>query len=950
MAGKRIATRAQGQAPGAGGRPPAAGAIPGGEPGYLTLIGERTAATVGVPLPAQPAPLIGRSDELQAARRCVLAGETRLLTFVGPGGAGKTRLAVEVAASLAAELELETVFVDLAPVVEPPLVAAAVAHAAGVRETTSERLDVRLKRALQGRRLLLLLDNFEHLLASPAAPPANAPDSLPHAAGLVAELLAACPELTVLATSRIPLQLRWEQVFVVPPLALPALAPLPPPDHLAAVPAVALFLNRARAVTPDFVLDERNAAAVARVCVRLDGLPLAIQLAASRSRMFSPTEMLARLERGLDVLGGGARDLPARQQTLRAAMAWSYDLLTPAERTVFRRLGVCAGGWTLEAAETIAVGPPETPDGPPDDSSEHTTDVVADGGRPDVVAAVEALLMHSLVGRKEAPDGVARFVMLETIREHALERLDAAGESRVVRGRHAAYYLALAERAAREVSGPREGRHLDGVAREHDNLRAALGWLVGETAVEPALRLAAALWPFWEARGHWPEGRERLATVLALAERAGDSGVRAEALFGAALLARRQGDYAAARALFERCLDRRRDLGDRRGVARTLCAIGAVVRQQGDRGTARTLFEESLAAARDVGDGPATGEALNELGIVAAERGDYPAARRLLEESLDIRREAGDRRGAANCLLNLGNVRRFQRDPAGAAASYEESLGLFRELDSKLGLSMAAIGLGNLALEEGDHAAAQARFEESLAMRRAVGDPDGQARALVNLGRVAVARGDAGEAGRLYAESLRLRHRLGDKAGTASSIEGLAGVAAAAGAHERALLMGGAAEALRLMAGVTLSPSERSTQAAWQRAARRAVGERHATAAWSQGAAMTEHDAVAYALEWSPPGTGEGRGSEPTSADHKGRGATPPIAPPEPGGGIRLTAREREVAALVAQGCTNRQIAERLFVTTGTAALHVEHIRKKLGFHSRAQIAQWVALQGRRQV
>jgi predicted ATPase/DNA-binding CsgD family transcriptional regulator len=788
-------------------------------------------------------------------------------------------------------------------------VVAAIAQAVGVRETATEPVEERLKRAVLGRRLLLLLDNFEHVT---------------DAAALVGDLLAACPELTVLVTSRTPLELRWEQLLPVPPLALPALSSLPPPEELAAIPAVALFLNRARAVRPEFTLDERNAEAVAALCVRLDGLPLAIQLAASRSRMFSPAEMVERIGRDPQLLEGGARDLPARQQTLHATIGWSYDLLGTKEQTLFRRLGVCVSGWTLEAAEAI--------DGPS----------VKGARAGSTVDALEALLAHSLVGREETADGGARFAMLDTIRDFALHRLDAQGELATARHGHATFYGALAQRAAREIKGPHEARWLDSIAAEHDNMRAALGWLVGQRDGEAALRLVGALWPFWEVRGHWREGRERLSAALALAPDDGPHPeLRAEALFGAATLARKQGDYGVARSLYEECLQRRHALGDTRGVAQTLRALGYVARHQGDRSLSRALFEESLARAREACDIGAVGDALNEMGIDAAQRGDYGEARRLLEETLASQKETGDRRGMAGTLLNLGNVQRFLGDGPGAAVSYEESLRLFRELDTKLGLSSAATGRGNLALAERDHATAEARFRESLDISRVVGDRDGTARALVNLGRVALTRGDTDAAKSLYVESLRLRRGLGDTAGTASSIEGLAEVAAAQGRPGRALRLGGAATALRGAVGVTLPPGERSSLAAWQRAARRAVGERLAGDAWARGLALSEAEAVMLALEPYEPAS-DGGGAARARAGGRlapSAGTTPTPRPP-------LTAREREVALLVAQGCTNRQIAEKLVVTPGTAALHVEHIRRKLGFHARAQIASWVSAQG----
>jgi predicted ATPase len=567
----------------------------------------------------------------------------RLLTLTGPGGVGKTRLGVQVAADLSADFADGVVFVSLAALSDATLVAASIAQAVEVKEVGGQALAATLQEALQDQQLLLLLDNFEQVLA---------------AAPLVAELLAGCLQLKVLATSRAPLRVQGEQEFAVLPLALPAPTPLPDPEALAQVAAVALFLQRAQDIKPNFALSAQNAGAVVEICRRLDGLPLALELAAARVRLFPPPALLARLSSRLTLLVGGPRDVPARQQTLRATLDWSYSLLTAAERTLFARLAVFVGGRTLEAIE--AVCNPQ--------------------GDLDVLEGMESLVEKNLLRQEEGVGGEPRLVMLETIHEYARERLEASGEAEEVRRRHAEYFVALAEAAAPELTGPQQGAWLQRLEAEHDNLRAALAWSRQQAAWEVGLRLGGALWRFWFMHGHLSEGRRWLEAVLG-GRGAAPAPARATALNGAGMLAYHQGDYGRATALYEEALALKRELGDKGGIAVLLNNLGEVAYAQGDYGRATVLYEESLALRRELSDKGGIALSLRNLGNVAYEQGDYGRARALHEESLALCREIGNKYNAAYCLEGLAAVVCAQGQPErgarllGAAAALRAGIG-----------------------------------------------------------------------------------------------------------------------------------------------------------------------------------------------------------------------------------------------------------------------------------
>lgn len=705
-------------------------------------------------LPEPPTPLVGREQEITEIQELYQQTGARLVTLSGPGGVGKTRLALAAGASLIETFADGVVFVSLAALTDDRLVSSSIAAALAIEERGERSLPEALVAGLADRSLLLILDNFEQV--TPAA-------------SLVEHLLAHCPRLAVLVTSRTLLHLAREYDFQVEPLPVPDPAHLPELGQLQRYDAIRLFEQRARAARRGFVVSAANLVAMAQICARLDGLPLAIELAAARVRVLSPGALLARLQDALHLLSGGPKDAPERQQTLRNTICWSYELLDPAEQRMFALLAVFVGGCTLEAIEVVC-----------DPIGEFSGEVF-----DQVASLVEKSLL--LQGEDQLGAAEARFRMLETIRQYAAERLAETGIEAQIREEHARYYLALAEAAAPELAGPQQATRLARLETEHDNLRAALHYLLEHDESEIALRLAVALWRFWIARGHLSEGRRWLEQALAGAEEYGvDVSLQANGFLGAAALAIRQCDSERARSLAERSLILSRRLGDTRGMANALNSLGQVATDLGDHQRARALHEESLALRREVGDVRGISISLNNLGDLAMTAGDYERAERLLEESVKLARKVGDVASMGVSLSNLGELALLQGSHARARELYEQTLDVFQELEHTWGISRALLGLASVACAEGDTTRAAQLYEESLVLVHNLGDKGGKLRALIGLGDAARSRGDDGRAVEYYEESVDLARDLGNKQELARALCNLGDVQRAQGKSGRA--------------------------------------------------------------------------------------------------------------------------------------------------------------------
>jgi predicted ATPase/class 3 adenylate cyclase len=678
----------------------------------------------------QPSSFVGRRRELAEVTALLQRDDVRLLTLTGPGGVGKTRLGLQAAAGLVEQFADGVFVVELAPLTSGQQVPAAIAGALGLRESPGQPLEQTLIDHLHGRRLLLVLDNVEHLS---------------EVALLVSRLLEASPGLKLLATSRSPLRLRAEREFPVAPLTLPDPLGAANATALAASEAIQLFLDRATRVRPAFVLTDKTGPVIAEIVRRLDGLPLAIELAAARMRLLTPESLRERLSQRLDLLSGGPRDAPARQQTLRNTIAWSHDLLAPDAQLVFRRLAVFVGGFSLEAAEYVggtkgeeggrfAHGGPGTrgAGGGEEEDDERIPRAPlppqAAPGRPPQRSAplspldlISSLVDESLVRQLDGAGAEPRYDMLETIRTYALERLQAAGEDQATRQRHAEYFLALAERAAPALQGPGHAAWLDRLEAENDNLRAALDWTLTHDPGQ-GMALGANVWRFWLSRGHLTEGRGWLERLLAHGDE-GPPAARVRVLYAVAGFARTQGDYERSRAYGEEGLTLAREQADRLGTGMMLLGLGSLAGQEGDPAQARVYFEEALALFEAEGDlfWAALGE--DCLAVVALDEGDNVEGERLLRRALEHFRAIGYVPGVSIVLEHLADVARTQGDLRGAAAAWRESLALYWQHQDRVSIIWCLEGLAVLASELGEAERAARLFGAAVALRETLRIP-----------------------------------------------------------------------------------------------------------------------------------------------------------------------------------------------------------------------------------
>jgi non-specific serine/threonine protein kinase len=701
-------------------------------------------------LPIQPTALVDREDGVASLTAWLRRSDVRLVTLTGPGGVGKTRLGLQVAAELSDTFADGVWYVRLSRLTDPALVLPTIAQTLGLHETGSQPSEEVLQEHVRTRQLLLLLDNFEQVVG---------------AAPSVANLLATSPALKVLVTSRVMLHLRGEKEYVVPPLGLPSAAEaqhLPAPERLSQYAAVALFIERARDAMPDFQVTNATAPAVAEICARLDGLPLALELAAARVKVLPPPALLQRLDHQLPLLTGGARDLEARQQTMRNTLAWSYGLLAPHEQRLFRRLGVFVGGWTLEVAEAVCTAP--------------------QGAEPlgmDLLEGLSALVDQSLVQQQSLATngemgGELRFGMLHVIREHALEQLRMSGEEDALRRAHANCFLALAKEAGPHLFRVEQVDWLGRLEREQSNVRAALGWAREHGEVALGLRLATAIWGYWWQRGPFSEARGWLDEFLALDAElsAVPADVRAQARLGVGELALGQGDAAAARVALEAALVLARAAGDQRTMAEALGSLGILATHQDDAQVAKAYLEEGLSVARALGDSRSIARLLNNLGVLAYFRGEWPDATERFEEALALSQALGNRLRTASCLMSLGWVATHQGDLERAVALEREALTLFWALGNQRRSAEALESLAMTAGVAGEGVRAARLLGTVAAMRETIGAPQSEALRKDMDQAVVAARAALGEEGWAAAfaasQALSLEEAIAEALGEAS--------------------------------------------------------------------------------------------------------------------------------------------------------------------------------------
>jgi predicted ATPase/DNA-binding CsgD family transcriptional regulator len=825
------------------------------------------------PIPRPLTPLVGRARELDNALSFLSQPDLRLITLTGPGGVGKTRLALRIASWADEDEAWDVAFVNLSAIRDAGLVRSAVADAIGIPVGDMSTLMNRLVQAIDRARLLIIIDNFEHVISE---------------AVVVVDLLQNCPNLKILVTSRMPLHVLGEQEFTVPPLVVPHLESPLTLDTLAANDAVALFVQRARAANPQFELNERNLDVVAEICARLDGLPLALELAAARIKIFTPDSLLKRLNDRLDVLTGGPRDLPSRQRTMRDAIRWSYDLLSPAEQVVFRRLATFSGSFSLGAATEIVDFP-------------SAEDQVADDPI-DVLDCMLSLLDKSLIIRVDEGDNEYRFRMLETIREFGLRRLQDAGESAELRRRVLRYFTDLVVSFEFDLIGPNQHIILRRLDHEVGNLRLALqaGLDLGGDASADGVRLASGLWRYWLVRGQLSEGSRWLSRSLNSATDV-PVGVRALALNNLGNLALELSQYTKSQA----------------------------------------CYMQSMELYQSIDDNSGMGDELNNLGLLELIQGKFDAARELLGRSLAIRRQIGDTIALPTTLSNLGDIACFEEDYDLAATYHAEALAIRREIGNKRGIAISLSNLGMVAYLRGDLDSAATWYDEGMTYAQEVDDQFGKAGILLGQGKIAVRRGDLTEGLHLLTQALYILRQMGSRRLMADVVDALAAAAASDGRFSAAARLIGSTTTMREGHQIGITHRSKTEINELLTDLHRQLGEDGFSTAFDAGKRLTLELAVDESIDLAQLIV-----ASETERLARERAATEASAGDVAADELGLTPREREVLNLLALGMSDKEIADELYISPRTAMTHVGNILSKLGVNKRTLAASVAVRRG----
>lgn len=852
-----------------------------------------TTTIVPYALPVQFTPLIGREQDVASACALLQSSDVRLLTLVGTGGIGKTRLSLQIATELMPHFADGVCFVPLASISDPELVISFIAYTLGLREASDWSQLERLYATLGSKQMLLLLDNFEQVVS---------------AAPKLAELLDACPGLKIMVSSRAVLHIRGESLFFVQPLKLPQSKHLAAREDLTRYSAIALFLERARAAKPDFKATTSNIQTLANICIRLDGLPLALELAAARIKILSPQGLLARLENRLQILTSTQQDIPARQQTLRNTLAWSYDLLNAQEQRLFRQLAIFVEGCTLEAAEALCK---RSEDGPIENSFS-----VLDG----ITSLIDKSLLHQHIQDEEEP----RLVMLETIHEYGMEQLVASGEITTMQQAHAMFYLELAEMAERKLTGTEQGTWFERLQQDYENIKAALQWFMQQKEWEKSLRVGNALWRFWWARGYLSAGRQALEQALNGSQAMEiPTQIRAQALNAVGVLAGMQGDFGQSEAHCQEGLRLFREQENIQCCATSLWMLGNVALMKGNCVAARSLEEEALTLFREIDDSWGVASSLERLASVATDEGDFKQAILYGEKALELSRETGDIWGIARSLDRLGFVTFTQGNLARTEPLLTEAVLLSQKIGDKRTLAYSLAIIGYVSCIRGDYIAGRASLEESLKISLEVGDRRGRVWGLSGLGWAFFSQGDFAASRAYYEESLTIlmKSDYAYKSFIALGLEGLAGAVAAQGHLTWSARLWGAADTIHTTDDGP--PVPQILQPVYERLIailRTQLGEVAFKSAWEAGRAMKLEQVLSD--------------QEPIIIP-----APPSVQAPQPQ--VSLTAREKDVLRLIARGLSSAQISAELFITVLTVNSHIRSIYSKIGVNSRSAATRY---------